>query len=80
MSNLAKKNLLKSTVFRFAILTNLFCAILYISGGITGSDLMTVFMTTFAAYVGKEGIAKSAEAYRDRKQPQWMNTSGEQSP
>ena len=66
MSNLAKKTLFESTVFQFGALIILISVLLYISGGITGSELTTVPMTIFATYAAKEGIAKGAEAYKDR--------------
>ena len=66
MSNLAKKTLFESTVFQFGALIILISVLLYISGGITGSELTTVLMTVFATYAAKEGIAKGSEAFRDR--------------
>jgi len=66
MSNLTKKTLFESTTFQFGALIILISVLLYVGGGITGSEVITVLMTVFATYAAKEGIAKGSEAYRDR--------------
>lgn len=66
MNNLTKTPLYKSTVFQVGTLTNLYGALVYVGGGITGGELVTILMATFAGYVTKEGIAKGAESYRDK--------------
>ena len=66
MNNLTKKTLIESTVFQFGALIILMTVLLWIAGGIEGSEVITVLMTVFATYALKEGVAKGSEAFRDR--------------
>lgn len=67
MSNLDRKSLIKSTVFQYGILVDFIVFLLYVSDpNVTALNLITAITAGFVAYVSKEGIAKGAEAYRDR--------------
>ena len=66
MSNLVKKTLPESTVFQFGMIVIGLTFALYWADGIKGSEVVTVLMAVFATYAAKEGIAKGAEAYRDK--------------
>lgn len=67
MSNLSKKRLIDSTTFQYGMVINLFAAVLYaVDPSFRAVDVIGVFTMTFGAYVAKEGVAKGAEAYRDR--------------
>ena len=67
MSNLVKKSLFESTIFQYGMILNSLATIIYYNDGLTGEQLIGWFAITFAGYVAKEGVAKSAEAYRDKK-------------
>jgi len=68
--NLEKKRLIDSTVFQLGMIIDLFAAVLYaVDDSFTAKETVEVFIMTFGAYTAKEGVAKSAEAYRDRGAP-----------
>lgn len=70
MNNLAKKSLTQSTVFQYGMILNLMATALYVADPTyTAAMLASVWLSTFGAYTAKEGIAKGAEAYRDRGAP-----------
>ncbi len=68
MSNLSKKSLYESTVFQYGMLVNFSVSIMWVYDVAVKSDqVISTFLTTFAAYVAKEGVAKAGEAYRDKQ-------------
>lgn len=70
MNNLTKKTLGQSTVFQYGMILNVMATLLYIADPTyTATMLAGIWLSTFGAYTAKEGIAKGAEAYRDRGAP-----------
>jgi hypothetical protein len=70
MNNLTKKSLIESTVFQYGMILNIACMVLYACDlKFTAADLVGIWTMTFGAYVAKEGVAKGAEAYRDKGAP-----------
>lgn len=68
MSNLTKKHLIQSTIFQYGMLVDAMVGLLYLKDIlVTGEQLIATITAGFLAYVAKEGVAKGAEAYRDKE-------------